>query len=162
MPSVDEIRQTIRKALKAAGHSPIAVAKDLGRGRDYIRDFLDRKKNSLDAEIMFALAERYSININDLMVTRPVPQIRKGARPHLYVAEHMDARGFDAKDMADRMDGISAPTVNKWRANPGKLEDWQVAAILHALDMADIAELARPPKPATHVQPPSRIVRKRA
>ncbi len=148
MPTVDQIRQTIRAAMKSAGDKPIAVAKELGRGRDYIRDFLDRKKDSMDAEVMFALAERYNIDINALRVTRPLPTIRKGARPHLYVSEHMDARGFDDKDMADRMDGIPPAMVGKWRANPGKLQDWQVAAILHALDFADVADLAKRPVPA--------------
>lgn len=163
MATVDQIRRTIRLAFTNAGHSAIQVAKELGRGRDYIRDFLKGKKASLDIEVFVALSERYDIPLKDLTPKKEQPTaIRKGARPHLYLAQHMESRGLDDQAMASRMDGISPETVAKWRANPSKLQEWQVGAILHALGLEDAAALTRLPAPTKRTQQPRKAARKRA
>lgn len=163
MATVDQIRRTLRQAMANAGESPISLAKQLDRGRDYIRDFLKEKKNSLGMEVFIAISERYGIPIKDLTPVKEKPEaIRKGTKPHLYVAEHMEAHGLDDQAMAGRMDGITPEAVAKWRADPSKLQDWQIGAVLHALGLEDIAALARPPVPAKPAQPRRNGVRKRA
>lgn len=163
MATVDQIRRTIRLAFTNAGHSAIQVAKELGRGRDYIRDFLKGKKASLDMEVFVALSERYDIPLKDLTPKKEQPTaIRKGARPHLYLAQHMESRGLDDQAMASRMDGISPETVAKWRVNPSKLEGWQIGAILHALGLEDEAALTRLPTSTKRTQQPRKAARKRA
>ena len=163
MAMVDQIRRTIRQALANAGHSPIWLAKELERGRDYIRDFLEEKKASLDMEVFIAISERYDIPIKDLTPTKDRPTaIRKGARPHLYLAEHMEAHGLDDQAMAGRMDGITPEAVEKWRANPSKLQEWQIGAVLHALGLEDVAALSRLPVPGKRAQPRPKAARKRA
>jgi hypothetical protein len=149
MASVDKIRLRLREAMKARGDSPIAVARDLHVGRDYIRDFLEGKKASLKTDVALALAEKYSLDIRELIPTREAAEIRRGARIHFYITEHMEDHGWDDEKLAGRMD-TDAETVAKWRANP---QDWQIPAFLHAFGMDDVSELARPPesrKPKKH------------
>lgn len=163
MATVDQIRRTIRQALTNAGDSPIWLAKELERGRDYIRDFLEEKKASLDMEVFIAISERYNIPIKDLTPTKDRPTaIRKGTRPHFYLSQHMESRGLDDHAMAGRMDGITPEAVGKWRSDPSKLQDWQVAAILHALGLEDETALTRLPLPAKRPQRRAKAIRKRA
>lgn len=70
MPTVDHIRRTIAHAMEKIGEGPITVALDLELERNYLRDFLEGKKNSLKAEVSFALSERYSIPIKELIVSK--------------------------------------------------------------------------------------------
>lgn len=70
MPTVEQIRRTIAHAMEKVGEGPITVALELELERNYLRDFLEAKKNSLKAEVCFALSERYSIPIKDLIVSK--------------------------------------------------------------------------------------------
>lgn len=163
MAAVDQIRRTVRQAIAQAGETPIGVAKALEIERNYLRDFLEGKKASLKIGVAVSLSERFDIPLKDLTPTKDkLPTIRKGARPHLYLSEHMEARGFDDETMAGRMDGVSQEAVEKWRADPSKLQDWQVAALLHALGLEDETALSRPPAPARRAQRRPKPVRKRA
>ena len=70
MPTVDQVRQTVARALEKAGEGPVAVAEAMDIERNYIRDFLQGKKNSLRTEVMLDLSERFGIPFKDLVVTR--------------------------------------------------------------------------------------------
>lgn len=163
MAGVDQIRRTLREALAGAGETAIGVAKELEIERNYIRDFLEGKKDSLKINVAVSLSERYGILLKDLTPTKDRPiAIRKGVRPHLYLAEHMEAKGLDDRAVAGRMDGVSQEAVEKWRSDPSKLQDWQVAAFVQALGFEDEAALSRPPVPARRIQRRPKAVRKRA
>jgi transcriptional regulator with XRE-family HTH domain len=64
------------------------------------------------------------------MVTR----IRKGARPHLYIKEHMDARDLSDERMADRL-GVTRQTVFRWRKEQHRLDPEKIARLAAALDI---------------------------
>lgn len=163
MAAVDQIRRVLRQALAGRGETAIGVAKELEIERNYIRDFLEGKKASLKIDVAVSLSERFDIPLKDLTPTKQKPpMIRKGARPHLYLAEHMEVLGIDDQTMASRMDGVSKEAVEKWRGDPSKLQDWQVAALLHALGLEDEAALSRLPLPARRAQPRPKAARKRA
>lgn len=74
MATVDEIRRRIQRALDAAGHGPVSVALELDLERNYLRDFLQGKKNSLKTEVSLALSDRYGIPFKDLVVTKKKPE----------------------------------------------------------------------------------------
>ncbi len=73
MSSVDQIRRKLQKAMDDAGEGPVTAAIELDLERNYISDFLDGRKRSLKTEVTFALAERYSIPVKDLIVTKEKP-----------------------------------------------------------------------------------------
>lgn len=76
MPTVDQIRDRIRKAMERVPEGPVTVAIDLGFERNHIRDFLDGKKRSLKTEVMMAIADRYAIPFKDLIITKQKPADR--------------------------------------------------------------------------------------
>lgn len=169
MPTAPEVRATIRQALKERGIGAIKIITQMKRDglvtvdRTYLRDFLIGKKQSLGPDFIDVLADFLGLEPKQLRVSRgiPLPAIRKGAKPHLYVAEHMEHHGLDDETMASRMDGVSAVAVAKWRADPSKMQEWQVAAVLHALGEEDPAILTKPPAPRRRLQRPPKTIRKR-
>lgn len=70
MATIDQIRRRIEKAMEAEGEGPVWLAGEMGLERNHIRDFLQGKKASLKTEAMLAIAERYSIPFNDLVITK--------------------------------------------------------------------------------------------
>jgi len=70
MPSVDQIRFRIQRAMDSAGDGAVTVAIELGLERNYLRDFLEGKKQSLKAEIVMALSEKYDIPFKGLLVKK--------------------------------------------------------------------------------------------
>jgi plasmid maintenance system antidote protein VapI len=69
MPTVDQVRRTVARALEKAGEGPVELAGALGIERNYIRDFLEGRKDSLRTEVMLDLSERFGIPFKDLVVT---------------------------------------------------------------------------------------------
>jgi hypothetical protein len=76
MPSIEQIRHKIQRAMAGAGEGPVAVAVELGLERNHLRDFLTGKKRSLKTETMLAISERYGIPFKDLIVTKEKNQRR--------------------------------------------------------------------------------------
>jgi hypothetical protein len=70
MPSVEQIRYRIQKAMDGAGEGAVSVAVDMGFERNHLRDFLEGKKQSLKTEVMLAISERYHIPFKDLIITK--------------------------------------------------------------------------------------------
>lgn len=70
MPSIDQIRYRIQKAMEAASEGPVFVAGELGLERNHLRDFFEGKKQSLKTEVMLAISQRYDIPFKDLVITR--------------------------------------------------------------------------------------------
>jgi hypothetical protein len=70
MPTADQVRKTVVRALEKAGEGPVGLASAMGIERNYIRDFLQGKKGSLGTEVMLDLSERLGIPFKDLVVTR--------------------------------------------------------------------------------------------
>jgi hypothetical protein len=70
MPTLDQIRNTITKALDKQGTGAVTVAQELGLERNHIRDFLKGDKNSLKTEVMLALSEHLSIPFKDLIISK--------------------------------------------------------------------------------------------
>lgn len=69
MPTVDQIRHTLSRALEKRGGA-IHVAQELGYERNHIRDFLEGKKRSLKTEVTLALSEYLEIPFKDLVITK--------------------------------------------------------------------------------------------
>jgi len=70
MPSLDQIRLTIAKALDKQGTGAVTVAQELGLERNYVRDFLKGDKRSMKTEVMLALSERLGIPFKDLVISK--------------------------------------------------------------------------------------------
>lgn len=70
MPTVDQIRNNITRALAAKEIGAVAAAVELGWERNYLRDFLEGDKNSLKAERIFELSEFLELPIKDLLITK--------------------------------------------------------------------------------------------
>ena len=78
MPSTEQIRRRIQGAMASAGDGPVTVAIELGLERNYLRDFLEGKKQSIKTEAMLLLSERYSIPFKDLIITKEKALRRAG------------------------------------------------------------------------------------
>jgi hypothetical protein len=70
MPSVEQIRYRIQKAMDGAGEGAVTVAIELELERNHLRDFLEGKKQSLKTEVMLAISQRYDIPFKDLIITK--------------------------------------------------------------------------------------------
>ncbi len=70
MPTLDQIRITIAKALDKQGTGAVTVAQELGLERNYIRDFLKGDKRSMKTEVMLALSEHLDIPFKDLVISK--------------------------------------------------------------------------------------------
>jgi len=70
MPTLDQIRITIAKALEKQGTGAVTVAQELGLERNYVRDFLKGDKNSMKTEVMLAISERLDIPFKDLVISK--------------------------------------------------------------------------------------------
>jgi hypothetical protein len=170
MPTAAEVRATIRRALAEKQLGEITIVSRLKNeglitvDRTYLRDFLIDKKQSLGPDFIDVLADFLGLEPKQLRVSKgiPLPAIRKGAKPHLYIAEHMEKHGLDDHTMASRMDGITPEAVEKWRTDPSKMQEWQIAAVLHALGEEDPAALTKLPAKRKRVQRAAKPVRKRA
>lgn len=154
MPPVEEVRATISNALEnrpkpLGAVEVIAEMKKAGfraYDRTYLRDFMKDKKRSLDQDFREDLAEFLGIDEELLRIAKHrynIDTIRKGAKAHYYVTEHMKARGWDDKDLADRMD-VTADIIRKWR-HATSLQDWQGMAFANAFGFDDLTVLTRPP-----------------
>lgn len=75
------------------------------------------------------------------MVTR----IRKGARPHLYIQEHQDAKGLGDEKLGNRL-GVSRQTIFRWKKEQWRLDPDKMAALAEALDLDGPPDLYRPPE----------------
>ena len=71
-------------------------------------------------------------------------RIRKGAKPHLYITEHMEARRLTDAVMAGRLD-VAPVTIWRWRKEQGRLNPAKIAALAYAIGLAGPEELYRPP-----------------
>lgn len=78
MPSIDQIRGRIQRAMDGAGDGAVTVAVELGLERNYLRDFLEGKKQSIKTEAMLLLSERYNIPFKDLIITKEKTLRRAG------------------------------------------------------------------------------------
>lgn len=72
-----------------------------------------------------------------------VTKIRKGARLHYYIKEHMERLGVSDEAMAGRL-GIGREAVWKRYTDQGRLDPGKIAAFADALDMHP-SELLYPP-----------------
>ena len=76
MPSVDQIRNIISKALERKGTGAVAAAVELEWERNYLRDFLQGDKDSLKAEKLLELSEYLDVPFKDLLISKD-KKIRK-------------------------------------------------------------------------------------
>lgn len=77
MTTPDQARARIQKALDEAEVGPITVSLELGWERNYLRDFLEGKKDSLKAERYFQLSQQFNIPINELITIKEKPARRR-------------------------------------------------------------------------------------
>lgn len=82
-----------------------------------------------------------------VMATKTRPQrpsrIRKGATPHLYVREHMEAKGLDALQMAGRLE-MHEKSIYRALKEPSRV--WEsIEAWADALGLDHWQDLTRPP-----------------
>jgi transcriptional regulator with XRE-family HTH domain len=66
------------------------------------------------------------------MLTGMVTRIGTGKRQHLYIEEHMRAKGLSDQDVADRLE-TSRVTVYRWRKEQRKLTPEKIAALAEAI-----------------------------
>jgi hypothetical protein len=78
MSSVEEVRQRIQQAFDRSGDSPITIALEWDFERNHIRDFLERKKDSLKPEVLQNISERYGIPISLLIIKRQKKKRKTG------------------------------------------------------------------------------------
>lgn len=81
-----------------------------------------------------------------------VTSIRKGAKTHLYIEEHIKAKGLSYDIVAGRL-GVSRITVWRWNKEQWRLDPGKIDALADALQMPDPKELYRlpdapPPRPS--------------
>jgi hypothetical protein len=78
MTTPAQVRARIQKALDEAKPplGAVTVAIELGWERNYLRDFLEGKKESLKAERYFQLSSQFNIPINEL-ITIKEKQVRR-------------------------------------------------------------------------------------
>jgi transcriptional regulator with XRE-family HTH domain len=77
------------------------------------------------------------------MLTIVVTRIRKGATVHLFIKEHMDAKGISDDQMAGRL-GVDRVTVWRRHSQQHRLNPQKIAAFAHAMGM-EPEDLYRPP-----------------
>jgi hypothetical protein len=70
MPTADQVRHLIQRLLAKAQEGPVAVSIALDEERNYLSDFLNRKKESIKPEVVKGLADRYNVPIESLIVKR--------------------------------------------------------------------------------------------
>jgi DNA-binding Xre family transcriptional regulator len=70
-------------------------------------------------------------------------QIRKSARPHLYLDEWYKFRGVNDEKLANRL-GMHRETVHRWRKQQHRLTPEKIAQLAAALDCRP-EDLWRPP-----------------
>jgi len=170
MPTPAEVRRTIEHAL--ASHRPkplgkVSVITAMRKAgfpsydRTYLVDFMKGAKSSLHEDFRDDFCQFMGLDPETLRIpkNRPVEVIHKGAKPHYYVAEHMEARGLDEQAMAARMDGMTVEAVRAWLGLP-TLSDWHAMGFAHALGLDSPEELTRPPVQAEKPKPAAK--RKRA
>lgn len=74
-------------------------------------------------------------------------RIRKGARPHLYIGEHMARRGVTDERLANRL-GRARETIWRWRVGKRRVTEKTLAELAHGLDPEMKPEdFFRPPEP---------------
>jgi SOS-response transcriptional repressor LexA len=66
MQDADHLRTKLRAVLERRELDPVPLAVELGKGRDYLTDFLNARKHSLGANFLIALARRLEIQLSDL------------------------------------------------------------------------------------------------
>lgn len=136
------LRRRIDERLEATGKKPVPVALAIGKGRDYLRDFLKGKKHSLSMEALAALAKELgcpvvyfmdpNVSASDLLSQAPTDEVLIPIRG--FVGASPDGRirfstgdatndfalmpiGATAKSIALYVDGPSM----KGTADPGSL-----------------------------------------
>lgn len=72
-----------------------------------------------------------------------VVRIRRGAKEHLYIREHMEAKGLTDLILAGRL-GVAPVTVWRWRKSQRQLNDPKLRALAHAIGL-EPEDLYRPP-----------------
>lgn len=75
------------------------------------------------------------------MVTR----IRKGARTHLYIEEHMEAKNLSFDDLGGRL-GVSRTTVWRWAKEQWRLDPPKMDALADAIGLSSAQDLYRRPE----------------
>lgn len=78
------------------------------------------------------------------MATSPLARIRKGSRAHLYIEEHMAAKGLSDVVVAGRCE-VTRQTVWKWAKEQHRLNPEKIALLAWALDLEHPRDLYSPP-----------------
>src|SRR5687767_11844875 len=73
-----------------------------------------------------------------------VTQIRKHAKGHLYIEEHMEAKGLSFEVIGGRLN-VSRTTVWRWAKEQWRLDPGKMAALAEAMDMETPADFYRMP-----------------
>lgn len=86
------------------------------------------------------------------MLTLMVTRIRKGARIHLFIKEHMEAKGISDETMAGRL-GVARETIWRRYSEQHRLNPLKIAEFAHAmgLEPEDLYRPPLPPEPPPHV-----------
>lgn len=143
----DTLRARLRERLEATGKKPIPLAKEIGRGRDYLTDILAGKKDSLSSDTLTALSrqlecdERY---FTDALFTSP-GRPRRDATPEqleqhrasaeasgVFLKAWRDFRNLSDRDLADET-GYSLALIADIEAGNRRPDEVEAAALARAL-----------------------------
>lgn len=83
------------------------------------------------------------------MLTVMVTRIHEGARVHLFIKEHMEAKGISDEAMAGRLD-VARETIWRRYTEQHRLNPQKIAEFAHAMDM-EPEDLYRPPAPPSPI-----------
>lgn len=120
----DTLRERLRERLAATGKKPVPLAVSLGRGRDYLTDILNGKKDSLASDTLTPLAtalacdERYFTDLAFVSPGRPRRQATvndldrhaRAGKEGLLLKAWREFRGLELTDVVDET-GWSLATV---------------------------------------------------
>lgn len=75
------LRTRVREALEILNTDPASLSRIMGRGKDYVRDFLEGRKKTMDAISMQIIEREIREKAASRVLNRSVPSVEEGFRP---------------------------------------------------------------------------------
>lgn len=111
MSDQDVLRERIRAALDEADVEPVPVAVELGRGRDFLTDFLKGRKKKLDADFVADLAIRLGFASADHLKRGARDDGTKAGAASLDALRSANIVRLGSSQAPDRMSAPVAPII---------------------------------------------------
>lgn len=143
----DTLRARLRERLDATGKKPIPMAVRIGKGRDYLSDILNGKKDSIASDLLTPLAielqcdERYLFDASFEQPGRPRRLLSEQDRKHFSTAAAKGVfalawrkfKNIEIRDVADET-GLTPGTVSDIEQGLLEPDAEQLAALAKAFE----------------------------